>query len=108
MIIEMPEVIQNYYDADKKKAGSISVHFTPDAVVIDEGNTYKGSDEIDEWQQQASTEYSYTVEPFALDAVDDKTVVTAHLRGNFPGSPVDLRYIFGLSGGQIESLEIKP
>jgi len=32
---------------------------------------------------------------------DGKTVVTSHLVGNFPGSPVDLRFFFTLEGGKI-------
>jgi len=39
---------------------------------------------------------------------DGKTVVTSHLVGNFPGSPVDLRFFFGLEGDKISSLEIIP
>jgi hypothetical protein len=37
-----------------------------------------------------------------------KTVVTSHLTGNFPGSPVDLRFFFALEGDKIRSLEIMP
>jgi hypothetical protein len=32
--------------------------------------------------------------------------VTSHLVGDFPGSPVDLRYFFVLDGDKIASLEI--
>jgi hypothetical protein len=34
-------------------------------------------------------------------------VVTSRLTGNFPGSPVDLRYAFRLERGKIAFLEIK-
>ncbi len=37
-----------------------------------------------------------------------KIVVTSHLVGDFPGSPIDLRFIFTLEGGGIASLEILP
>jgi hypothetical protein len=33
-------------------------------------------------------------------------VVTCHLAGNFPGSPIDLRYMFVLAGDKIASLDI--
>jgi hypothetical protein len=39
---------------------------------------------------------------------DDRFVVSSRLTGNFPGSPVDLRFIFRLEGGKIASLEIAP
>ena len=81
-------------------ATAVSECFTEDAVVKDEGNTYTGREAIHEWKTESSEKYNYTVEPFALEEVEGKTVVTAHVIGNFPGSPVDLRYFFGLEGRQ--------
>jgi hypothetical protein len=40
------------------------------------------------------------------EQVDRKIVVTSRLTGNFPGSPVDLRFFFELEGDKIASLEI--
>ncbi|MGD9810125.1 MAG: nuclear transport factor 2 family protein [Sphingobium sp.] len=109
MIIELPGVIAEYFAADKKgNAEAISKCFTPDAVVVDEGNTYSGRDAIRQWMANASTQYSYTVEPFALAQEGERIVVTSHLVGNFPGSPVDLRYFFVLKGDKIAELEIVP
>ena len=42
------------------------------------------------------------------EAKDGKIVVICRLKGDFPGSPVDLRYVFELAGDKISSLEIKP
>ncbi|QIG79378.1 nuclear transport factor 2 family protein [Stakelama tenebrarum] len=109
MTIELPGVIAEYFAADKKgNAEAISKCFTQDAVVVDEGNTYTGRDAIRQWMANASTQYNYTVEPFALVKEDGRTVVTSHLVGNFPGSPVDLRYFFVLEGDKIAELEIVP
>ena len=38
----------------------------------------------------------------------DLTVITSRLTGDFPGSPVDLRFFFRLERGKIASLEIIP
>lgn len=109
MAIELPPVIAAYFAADKKgNARVISECFTQDAVVVDEGNSYTGRDAIRQWMANASTQYSYTVEPFALGEEGGRTVVTSHLVGNFPGSPVDLRYFFVLQGDKIAELEIVP
>lgn len=109
MSIELPNVIAAYFASDKTgNAQAISECFTQDAVVVDEGNTYTGRDAIRQWMANASTKYTYTVQPFALSEQGGKTVVTSHLVGNFPGSPVDLRYAFVLSGDQIAELEIVP
>ena len=39
--------------------------------------------------------------------LDGKTVVTSRVAGNFPGSPVNLEYVFGLERDKITSLEIR-
>ncbi|QFT59528.1 SnoaL-like domain protein [Sulfitobacter sp. THAF37] len=109
MNLNLPQTIEAYFKADKKgSAQTLSELFTPDAVVVDEGNTYTGRDAIRQWMANASTEYTYTVEPFARAEEDGRTVITSHLVGNFPGSPVDLRYFFVLEGNQIAELEIVP
>jgi len=76
--------------------------------VKDEGNTHKGRAAIKAWKRDASAKYQYTCEPLACEERDGKTVVTSHLVGNFPGSPVDLRYFFRLEGDKIASLEVVP
>ena len=109
MAIKLPPVIAAYFAADKKgNAQAISECFTQDAVVVDEGNTYTGREAIRQWMANASTQYTYTLEPFALSEEDGRSVVTSHLVGNFPGSSVDLRYFFVLHGDKIAELEIVP
>lgn len=109
MAIKLPDPVADYFAADKKaSAKAVSECFTPDAIVVDEGNTYTGRDAIRQWMANASTQYTYNVEPFALSQQDGRIVVSSHLVGNFPGSPVDLRYFFVLRGDRIASLEIVP
>ncbi|KAF1005278.1 MAG: hypothetical protein E5299_02271 [Burkholderia gladioli] len=55
---------------------------------------------------ETSTKYDYTSEPISVDGNGTKFVVTAHVVGNFPGSPVDLRYVFVLKDNAIARLEI--
>ena len=106
--LSLPKPIAAYFTADKGDAKAISQCFTQTAVVKDEGHTYKGRAAIKQWKTDASTKYEYTSEPFVCEEKDGRTVVTSHLVGNFPGSPVDLRYFFGLEGDKIASLEIIP
>ncbi|WBH16841.1 nuclear transport factor 2 family protein [Sphingomonas radiodurans] len=109
MEIELPDPIARYFAADQvSDAAAVASCFTDDAVVKDEGNAYVGKDAIRQWKAEASSTYNYTVEPFALVAEGDRTVVTSHVVGDFPGSPVDLRYFFGLNAGKIAALEIIP
>ena len=109
--LNLPNPIATYFTADKADKGggeAISQCFTENAVVKDEGHTHKGRAAIKEWKTDASAKYEYTSEPFACEQKDGKTVVTSHLVGNFPGSPVDLRFFFKLEGDKIVSLEIIP
>lgn len=109
MTLQLPSVIAGYFAADKTgQAEAISELFTPGAVVTDEGNTYTGREAIRQWMANASTQYSYTVEPFAIAEDGGKTVVTSRLVGNFPGSPVNLKYVFVLQDNKIAELEIAP
>ena len=107
MAIELPEPVSGYFSADRNAdTDAVIRQFADNAVVIDEGRTHVGHDAIRSWMINSAAQYSYVVEPFDVTTEAGLTVVTAHLEGNFPGSPVDLRYRFGLDGDRIASLEI--
>jgi hypothetical protein len=106
--LKLPKPIAAYFDADKLDAETISHCFTKNAVVKDEGHTYKGRVAIKQWKTDTSTKYEYTSEPFTCQQEGGRTVVTSRLTGNFPGSPVDLRYFFKCGGNKVSSLEIIP
>jgi len=74
--------------------------------VKDEGRTHSGPEAITAWKAAASAKYSYVALPFAVERCAGRFIVTVRLTGNFPGSPVDLRYAFRLGRGRIASLEI--
>ena len=106
--LNLPKPIAAYFDADKRDSETLSHCFTENAVVKDEGHAYKGRAAIKQWKIDTSAKYEYTSEPFACQQEGGRTVVTSRLTGNFPGSPVDLRYFFKLEGDKIASLEIVP
>lgn len=109
MAVELPKAIAEYYVADKKQTADDFLQcFTEDAVVRDEANTYTGRSAIRQWKTGVSQKYAYTVEPFSIAREGDRIVVTSRLVGDFPGSPVDLRYFFVLRGEKIAGLEIMP
>lgn len=107
MIFKLPEIIADYFDADRKRsAEAVADCFTNAAVVMDDGNTYTGRDAIRQWKADSSTKYTYSMEPFSISTDGERTTVFSHLAGDFPGSPVDLRYLFVLEGQKIAGLEI--
>ena len=106
MSIPLPKPIAAYFAADRADADAVALCFAENAVVIDEKQTHRGRDAIRRWREEAAQKFSYAVDPFAVSEEDERIVVTAHLTGNFPGSPVDLRYRFVLEGDRIARLEI--
>ena len=108
MTLDLPKSIVAYFAADKEDAEAVAQCFTESAIVKDEGLTYQGRAAIKQWKVDASAKYQYTCEPFACEQKDGKVVVTSRLTGNFPGSPVNLRFFFELEGDKISSLEIIP
>ena len=110
MSVALPQPIADYFaaDADKANRGRVAACFTDDAVVKDEGHTYTGRAAIQRWKESSSTKYTYTSTPIACVEHDGTTIVTSHLVGDFPGSPLDLRYRFVLAGAQIAALAIAP
>jgi hypothetical protein len=106
--LNLPEPIAAYFDADKRDAEAVARCFTKQAVVKDEGRTHTGVAAIRAWKSAASAKYTYTSEPFAVDQKDGGYVVTSRLTGNFPGSPVNLRFAFRVERGKIASLQIAP
>ena len=108
MSIELSGPIAAYFAADKLDGEAIARCFTENGFVTDEGHTYHGRSAIQQWKANASAKYNYISEPFASEERDGKTIVTSRLTGNFPGSPVNLRYFFKLEGEKIAALEIIP
>lgn len=108
MTLALPKPIAGYFAADAADGAAVAACFTAGAVVVDEKKTYMGRDAIAAWKSEASAKYEYVADPVAIEDQGDRVIVTAHLIGNFPGSPVDLRYAFTLSGDAIARLEIVP
>ena len=106
--LTLPKPIAAYFSAEKAGAEAVCQCFTENAVVKDEAHTYEGQVAIKQWRAEVATKYEYTSAPFACEAKGGQIVVTSRLTGNFPGSPVDLRFFFELQGDKIAALEIIP
>ncbi|MEA1649611.1 SnoaL-like protein [Nitrospirillum amazonense] len=108
MSLTLPSPIAAYFAADKAGADAVAACFTAQAVVKDEGHTHHGPAAIAAWKTAASAKYNYTSTPIAMEEAEGRVVVTSHVAGDFPGSPIALRYAFVVEGGRIASLEITP
>jgi hypothetical protein len=107
MDINLPVPIAIYFAAENQGDTEIVAQcFAEDAVVRDEGQTIEGLTAIKQWKDETKRKYQHTIEPLASAEKDGKTIVTNRLTGNFPGSPIELEFVFTLDGNKIAALEI--
>lgn len=105
---ELPATIRGYLAAHAARDADTAIQaFSPDAVVVDQGQTFRGTDEVLDFLRSAGAEFSYTSELVGATRVDDQHwVATNHLEGNFPGGVADLTYRFTIDGDRITELTI--
>jgi hypothetical protein len=107
MIKNLPKPIALYIAAENSGDGNLFDQcFAESAVVRDENETHKGLAEIKEWKSETKRKYQHTVEPLSMIEKAGSTIVTNRLTGNFPGSPIELEFVFTLKDDKIFSLEI--
>lgn len=108
MSVDLPTPIAIYIAAENQgDTEALAQCFAEHAVVRDEGQTINGLAAIKQWKAETKRKYQHTVEPLRSAQKDGKTIVTSRLTGNFPGSPIELQFIFKLDGDKIASLEIR-
>ncbi|SDE56132.1 Ketosteroid isomerase homolog [Blastococcus fimeti] len=107
---DLPAAVREYVAAHL--AGDVETalrSFHADAVVVDEGHTYRGTEQIRGFLRDAGSEFTYTTELTGAERIDDEHwIAVHHLEGDFPGGVVDLRYRFTTAGGLIAELVIAP
>src|SRR5882724_12674229 len=106
--VHLPTAIAIYIAAENRGDMEVLAQcFAEHAVVRDEGQTIEGLAAIKRWKAETKKKYQHTIEPLASVEKDDRSIVTNRLTGNFPGSPIELQFIFRLDGDKIASLEIR-
>ena len=107
MTIKLPTPVARYLDAaNANDADAVAACFTHDAHVLDEARDHDGSAAIRDWAAKARRLYRFRADPRSFEPVPDGGTVTAHLTGDFPGAPADLRYRFRIAGDRVADLEI--
>jgi SnoaL-like domain len=108
MPLPLPKPIELFMSSENTHDLEPLAHcFAAHATVSDEDQTMQGLKAINAWRLETRKKYRHTVEPVAVTARDDKTVVSTTLTGDFPGSPITLDFAFTLAGGKIAALEIQ-
>jgi hypothetical protein len=106
--LNLPDPIAAYFDADRRDGRAVARCFTNHGRVTDEGQTYVGHPAIEAWKTAISARFSYSADPVSLERAGRGYVVTSRVTGTFPGSPVNLQFVFTLERGKIASLGITP
>lgn len=104
----LPATVRDFLTASTvHDADTASSFLTEDAVIVDQGESFRGREQIHAFLRDAGSEFEYTTERVGDQRVDDDHwVVTLRLTGNFPGGVADLDYRFTLVGGLIGELVI--
>jgi ketosteroid isomerase-like protein len=106
--MKLPSLITDFVKAENSRDSSAVVAcFAEDAVVQDEGCEMRGLLAIKEWSDKSFEKFQFDIAPTGLGETGDKTVLTATVTGNFPGSPVSLDFIFVIKGDKIAALSIQ-
>jgi uncharacterized protein (TIGR02246 family) len=110
MSTAIPDVISRYFAAQSARDfDTLVTLFADDGVVVDEGQTRRGRNEIRAWRENVASVYEYTTDVVELTATGNgQYAARVRLEGNFPGGTVDLRYRFTIDDDTISRLEIAP
>ena len=92
--------------ANAQDNDAVTETFSDDAIVRDEGQIRNGIAAIRQWAMEVSKKYRPIVEALDVAQTRSKTILKVRVSGNFPGSPIDLHYVFTLAGEKIARLEI--
>jgi len=107
MALELKPPLATYFEAQNAHdVDGMLACFTDEASVHDEGRSMRGRPEIRAWIDETTRKYHPTIRPTNSAEESGLTLVTTQVSGSFPGSPIELRYRFKISGKKIASLEI--
>ena len=104
---DLPAPIASYFTMDRSKSFAKAAEcFAANAVVRDEKRSIEGIPAIVNWKQESHLKYAYTAEPLSIIEDEGKHRVVVKVSGQFPGSPLNLTYVFRLVNNKISYLEI--
>src|SRR5712675_2986281 len=87
---------------------SVAACFSRGAVVDDDGQIMRGTDEIRQWVAELFRKFQYVVAPTNVRELENGAILTATITGNFPGARVSLDYNCRTLGDKIEVMVMQP
>ena len=102
-----PAIVAYIAATNTRNTSTIDQCFAADANVFDEGEHQVGTAAIVRWMKDTGRRYQPRVEVLNVQHRTGKVLVSNVVSGNFPGSPLALRYTFRLNEqGKISRLDI--
>jgi hypothetical protein len=106
-VADLPRAVAIYLSTPRQQVGEILDElFTTDAAVHDEGQTHLGIGAIQAWNGQVAAAFTFTRTITSATVWPGAAIVTVHLEGDFPGSPVELHHHFSLADEKIMAMTI--
>ncbi|EKT61422.1 hypothetical protein [Providencia burhodogranariea] len=103
----MPTVVREYFEADQANdVDALNRIFSHSAIVDDENTLHNGIVEIRTWWLAVKEKYHHFLEPFEVSSAGHISTVLTQVRGNFPNSPVTLKFQFTLENSKVIKLRI--
>jgi len=104
----LPTTVHGFLTAHvARDADTASSFFAEDAVATDQGDSFRGREQIHPFLRDAGSEFKYTTEQIGAARIDDDHwVVTLRLEGTFPGGVAELDYRFTIREDVITELVI--
>jgi len=104
--MKLPNVIselvktQNNYDS-----AAYADCFTEGAVVEDEGSTFTGKTEIKDWIDKFNKQFKPVMKPIEYQELEKENLLLAEFSGDFPGSPLVMKFHFTIENGLIKTMK---
>ena len=107
-ITQLPDLIRSFLEAHAARdVDRALLAFAPTAEVMDEGRTFRGTDEVRSFLRTAGSQFTYTTQLLGAERLTvDVWVAHNRIEGDFPGGVADLAFRFELVDGLIARLTI--
>ncbi len=101
--------LANFVKANNdRNIDSVTACYSKDAVVYDDGQIMRGTDEIRQWIAGLFQKFQYVVTTTSVRGATNGAILTATIIGNFPGGHVSLDYHCRTLGDKFEVMVILP
>lgn len=90
--MRLPDSISTFFAAVGTNPGAAAALFAPDAEVIDDGHTFRGTADVRRWSAEHLTGISAEVVDTTRSG--EHLTATARITGDFPGSPLMFDFRF--------------